>query len=125
MDDGFQKQGELSLMNVQYQSYLASDDWKQKKKQKFNSVSRCAVCASMDNLHVHHLNYGNLYDCKQSDLRILCKRCHFLAHDLFKSGKFKFKNNNHNSRFALLKNAVKKELGIYSVNMFNESKLVH
>jgi hypothetical protein len=28
----------------------------------------------------HHLNNRNLY-VEQSDLRVLCRRCHFLAHD--------------------------------------------
>jgi hypothetical protein len=52
------------------------------------------------------------------DLRVLCKRCHFLAHDLHRAGKFKFKNTNHHSRFAILKSAVKKELGLNNNNMF-------
>ena len=107
-------------MNKEYQSYLRSDDWKEKKAKKYRAVkkNRCAICASTEKLDVHHLNYRNLYDVETSDLRVLCRRCHFLTHELFKKGKIKFKNTNHNSRFAFIKNAIKKKLKIHGINMF-------
>lgn len=103
---------------MNYSDYLKSCDWKEKRTLKRNNKKNCAICGSKENLHTHHLNYKNLIDVEQSDLRVLCENCHFLTHKLFKEGKIKFKNNNHNSRFALIKNAVKKHLGISKVNMF-------
>ena len=105
-------------MNSAYQGYLKSEDWLTKKYLKKLRTNRCAICNATENLDIHHLNYRNLVDVQLSDLRVLCRRCHFLAHDLHRAGKIRFKSDNHNSRFALIKNAVKKELGITKSNMF-------
>jgi len=105
---------------MDYKSYLKSTDWKEKRylKRKRKRGNRCSICASTNNLDVHHLNYRNLVDVLQSDLRILCRRCHFLAHDLIQKGKIRFKSNNHHSKFTIIKHYVKKELGIMNKNMF-------
>jgi 5-methylcytosine-specific restriction endonuclease McrA len=106
-------------MNRLYQDYLKSDDWLTKKYLKKLRTNKCAICNSLENLDVHHLNYRGLVDVELSDLRVLCRHCHFMAHELHKAGKIKFTSTNHHSRFALIKNAVKKELGITHRNMFN------
>lgn len=103
---------------MNYREYLKSEDWINKRYQKRLRQNRCAICASTENLDIHHLNYKNLVDVSMDDLRVLCRRCHFLAHDLHKAGKLKFRNTNANSRYTLLKLAVKKELGITKKNMF-------
>jgi hypothetical protein len=103
---------------MQYTEYLKSDDWKQKRAEKSSKTNRCAICASIENIDTHHLNYKNLTDVEQSDLRKLCRRCHFLAHQLLKDGEIVFKNDNHHSRFGILKGAVKRALGIGNKNMF-------
>ena len=102
-------------MNREYKKYLASNDWKNKRLLKLGrkgwSKKRCAVCGQMTNLEVHHLIYRNdLKKVTQTDLRILCKRCHKLSHKLLKNGKLKYKNENHHSRFALLQWAIKRHL---------------
>jgi len=111
---------------MEYREYLQGDNWKEKRTKKLtrksNKKRRCAICASEENLDIHHLNYKDLFNVEQNDLRILCRNCHLLAHRLYKEGKFVFRNNNHHSRFAIIKVAVKKELGITKVNMFYESK---
>lgn len=105
--------------NMSYRDYLKSDDWKQKRATKRSKNNNCAICNSTEDiLDTHHLNYRNLFDVKQSDLRVLCRRCHFLAHDLMKQGKLVFSNDNHHSKFTLTKTAVKKELGLTGKNMF-------
>ena len=104
---------------MKYQQYLASDDWLTKRYKKRLKANRCAVCSSTEKLEVHHLNYRNLTDVEMSDLRVLCHRCHFLGHDLHKQGKMKFRSSDHNSRFAIFKTAVKKELGLTTKNLFN------
>ena len=102
-----------------YTEYLKSSDWKQKRDQKIKrKLNRCAICSSTENIDIHHLNYKNLIDVEQSDLRKLCRRCHYFAHQLLKEGKIVFNGSNHHSRFAIIKNAVKKGLGIYHKNMF-------
>ena len=104
----------------EYQQYLRSDDWQKKRDEKNSKLRRCAICASTENIHVHHLNYRNLHDVEQSDLRKLCRRCHFLGHELQRRGKIVYRSNNHHSKFASFKYAVKKELGITGQNMFNK-----
>ena len=55
-------------MNKEYQSYLRSDDWKEKKAKKYKSMAKkkrkCGACGCIEKrpLHVHHLNYKNLVD---------------------------------------------------------------
>ena len=105
-----------------YTEYLKTTDWQEKRQNKLSRKSvnrkRCSICASKNNLDVHHLNYKNLVDVEQSDLRILCRICHDIAHKLMKEGKIVFKNNNHHSKFAILKAKVKKELGVGNKNLF-------
>ena len=103
---------------MEYADYLKSNDWKHKRAQKVSKRYRCGICGDTNNVHVHHLNYKNLMDVKQIDLRKLCKRCHFLSHKLMKSGKIVFRNDNHHSQWAILKAAVKKKLKISNINMF-------
>lgn len=101
---------------MKYKDYLQTDHWKLLKSFKTNK--RCAICASPTNLDTHHLIYKNLFNVQPADLRKLCRRCHFLAHDLFKQGKIIFHSTNHHSRFSIIKVAVKKSLGLTHVNMF-------
>ncbi len=102
---------------MEYKEYLRTEDWKNKRDDKLTRKTRCGICAA-ENVDIHHLNYRNLFDVSLSDLRRMCRRCHFLAHDLYKAGRFRFKSENHQSRWCTIKNAVKKELGISRRNMF-------
>lgn len=109
---------------MDYKEYLKTEDWKQKRALKNSKRRRCAICGSTKNIEVHHLIYKNLFDITQTDLRKLCQRCHSLTHKLYKDGKIVFTSANHHSRFGIIKGAVKRELGISTVNMFykaNES----
>lgn len=107
---------------MSYQQYLQSEDWKQKRNLKRSKKLRCAICSHTGNrgnpIDVHHLNYRNLHDVQQSDLRKFCRRCHSLTHELMKQGKIVFRSDNHHSRFAIIKTAVKKHLGTTKQNMF-------
>ena len=100
-----------------YKKYLKSEDWTAKRQLKNKRRKHCGICGAKK-VEIHHLNYKNLYDVEQKDLRRLCHRCHFLVHKLLKERKIIFRNNNHLSQWAILKAAVKKELGVSNVNMF-------
>jgi len=108
----------MSKTKESYKEYLLSDDWKEKRRKKLRSTNKCGICASTKQLDVHHLNYRNWTDVQQSDLRVLCRKCHFLAHDLEKSSQLVYRNKNHHSRWALLKDAVKKAQKRQMVNLF-------
>ena len=90
-----------------YQEYLQSEDWQQKRAQKFREARhhRCAICRSRTSLEVHHLNYRNWFDVQMSDLRILCRRCHEVAHAIIRSGLVLVGESN--SRFLTLRKAVR------------------
>lgn len=89
-------------MNKGYTKYLNSDYWKKRKVEfKSKTYKRCFVCRSKENLHVHHKRYWDkngsiLFREKHTDLRLLCKTCHFYIHSnnlekLFASNKIKRK----------------------------------
>ena len=104
----------------EYQKYLKSGDWSNKRAEKRSKRLRCGICASTENIDIHHLNYRKLTDVKQSDLRRLCRRCHNLVHKLEREGKIVYRSNNHHSKWNIQKSAVKKALGITNQNMFND-----
>lgn len=106
-------------MKQGYEQYLKTRHWKQLRTRK--NKKNCAICASTNLIDVHHLNYKNLFDVTTADLIKLCRRCHFIAHDLMKTGVLKFNNSNQMSRYTLLKTAVKKHLGISGRNMFADA----
>lgn len=105
----------------EYQKYLRSEDWEFKKQFKQSrSVKRCGICASDQNIQLHHLFYrATPQESENSDLRWLCARCHMLVHTLMTERVIRFlKPRNHNSCFVIVKSAVKKYLGIDGVNLF-------
>lgn len=102
----------MSTAKERYRQYLQSDDWRKKRDAKRRHRDRCAICGDTRNLDVHHLDYKNWTDVLQSDLRVFCRRCHTVTHDLIARGVIKFKPNaSHHSRFATTKNAVRKVIG--------------
>lgn len=101
----------------EYKEYLKTDHWNNLKSKKKKRKNRCGICASVDNIETHHLNYKNIYDVTTQDLRLLCRECHQCAHDLMNNG-LKFKSRNNHSIFAILKVKVKKARGFGNKNMF-------
>ena len=100
-----------------YQDYLRSPDWQQKRRQKLDRYGgtkrQCAVCASTQRLDVHHLIYRrDLTQTLQADLRVFCRRCHDLTHDLIRSGALRFTTDNTDARFAKTKTQVMDTLGL-------------
>ena len=62
---------------MNYQQYLDSSWWKLRKRIFLNEQGKkCSFCSSKNELDVHHLNYQNLGDERDSDLLVLCRRCH-------------------------------------------------
>lgn len=101
----------MKTLQERYREYLQSDDWKEKRKRKLRTHKSCGICQSRKQLDVHHLNYRAWTNVLQSDLRVLCRRCHDTAHQLMRYGVLVYRSDNHNSRWALTKNAVLKAIG--------------
>jgi hypothetical protein len=71
---------------MEYREYLKTEDWQAKRERKLSRKKTCGICAAPI-VDIHHLNYKNLFDVEMADLRRMCRRCHFLAHDLQKIAK--------------------------------------
>ena len=100
-----------------YQDYLNSPDWHQKRRQKLGRKGgtrrRCAICGSTQRLDVHHLIYRrDLTKTLQSDLRVLCRRCHDVTHTLIRSDVLRLTTENTTARFAKTQAAVSEALGL-------------
>ncbi len=105
------------MNKLEYRQYLQSDHWKNLKRRKLQKRGKrgpvgCGICGSRHRLDTHHLRYRNIYDVKLSDLRIICRRCHFLGHDLMRSGKLKVDAKGNGNRWFQFSAGVKAELGM-------------
>lgn len=72
-----------------YHEYLKTPDWRKKRreaKDHYGSRSKvCDVCRMPGySLQLHHIRYRNIFNCKPTDLRFVCERCHGLIHEVMK-----------------------------------------
>lgn len=102
---------------MNYNNYLKSKDWKNKKSEKYLKLKRkwkkprCAICWYDDLLEVHHLYYeDDLTKNKSDSLRILCRTCHQTTHDLINEWVLVIDSKSHHSIFTKMKNMVKVRL---------------
>ena len=69
-----------------YNEYIQSDEWKEKSRQaKERAGYRCQLCNHKGNdttLHTHHNTYDMLLLEDDTDLIVLCKKCHAKFHDV-------------------------------------------
>jgi len=65
---------------VNYQKYIQSDKWKEKRERVIKERKCCEQCGSTENLQVHHLTYKRLGNEDDRDLMLLCQNCHQHIH---------------------------------------------
>lgn len=71
------------LKSMLYKDYLETDHWKQLRKRKLRlSGYKCQICASTEDLNVHHNTYENRGCEKDEDLVVLCNECHKRHHNI-------------------------------------------
>lgn len=70
---------------LDYKEYILGEEWNKKRKLAFKLFKReCQRCGATRQLHVHHKTYERFKDENvETDLSILCKKCHKLYHSLF------------------------------------------
>lgn len=69
--------------NITYQEYIKSHWWAALRKRIFKKRGRkCEVCGATKRLQLHHLTYERMGRERESDLKILCRHCHELTHEL-------------------------------------------
>lgn len=74
------------MSKTEYAAYLASDHWREIRKETFGNLTptceRCSIPRWLSeivydqDLHVHHVTYANLGSERPEDLEVLCRRCH-------------------------------------------------
>lgn len=75
------------LKNLDYKKYLKTKHWRKMRNAAFKIADyKCQLCYSdgafiKGGLHVHHRTYERLGKERQSDLTVLCKKCHEKFHD--------------------------------------------
>ena len=69
---------------VAYRDYLQTDYWKKVALIKKETIGRCEMCGSIDNLEVHHLTYKHFGKEMEhlDDLKVLCHKCHENLHHI-------------------------------------------
>ncbi len=76
----------ISEYKQNYNDYICSEEWFKKRKSalKFHGKS-CKKCGVGKRLHVHHMTYVNFRNENiETDLTILCKKCHDKYHTKYK-----------------------------------------
>jgi len=69
---------------VDYQNYIHSEEWNNKRRQVIHLFNwSCQKCWSGSNLNVHHWTYKRLWDEMQQDLFLMCSICHKEFHDKY------------------------------------------
>lgn len=69
---------------IDYKEYLLSDHWVEFSFYIKNKINSCQLCSSKTKLQLHHNNYDCLYNEKESDVVVLCKKCHEKFHNIRK-----------------------------------------
>lgn len=71
---------------MDYAEYLKSPEWRERANEaKRRSEWQCALCCSTKSLEVHHRTYDRVGHERQSDLIVLCWRCHRKHHGTFEA----------------------------------------
>jgi 5-methylcytosine-specific restriction endonuclease McrA len=70
------------LKGLPYKEYLKSKHWiETKNKILLKYHYRCQLCNNNKLLEVHHNNYENIGEEIETDLILLCKKCHSKYHN--------------------------------------------
>lgn len=66
---------------MSYVDYLRGAHWQRVKLFFKKKNSRCYLCFSKNDLHVHHISYKNIGNELKKDLVVLCSVCHSDLHN--------------------------------------------
>ena len=67
----------------EYRRYLKTDHWKVTRAEALRRGHyKCHDCGSTTNLQVHHLTYARRGHERQSDLVVVCDKCHKKRHGI-------------------------------------------
>jgi 5-methylcytosine-specific restriction endonuclease McrA len=68
---------------VNYYQYINGPEWKARRARHLLTYKkRCQACHRTQDIQVHHRTYDRMGDELDTDLAVLCQRCHGLVHEL-------------------------------------------
>ena len=71
----------ITSRQAAYRWYLCSDQWRKTRAHVLNTREMaCERCGAKQNLEVHHLSYERIGNELDSDLTLLCRKCHGSTH---------------------------------------------
>ncbi len=65
-----------------YYTYLLSCKWRKIRTKIIKERKSCERCGSKIILQLHHKTYENIFNEKDEDLELLCRKCHKLEHEI-------------------------------------------
>lgn len=72
---------QYSNWHDRHKAYLKTNAWQTKRKGALERANyKCQLCSSKERLHVHHNTYDRLGNESDSDLIVLCEKCHSHYH---------------------------------------------
>jgi len=102
-------------MKKEYQEYLNSKEWKDKREERLQIDNyRCVICKSKYNLQIHHLTYERIKEENiLTDLITLCGKCHQERHkDKVEKKEIRKKKHKERPWHKLLKKMKRKNICI-------------
>jgi len=79
IEDCLVRNGVCDTENMRYDLYLLTPQWKTIRRLKLEQAGhKCQVCASKNNLQIHHNTYDRRGRERLDDLTVLCNQCHEL-----------------------------------------------
>lgn len=113
-------------MRFTYRHYLRSEHWQNLRLEKLAKVSAlCHFCRFESTSNdVHHVIYrASLRETKLRDLRVLCRRCHDLVHQVLKEFPAIKKEEHTKSQWRICEQHVRRRLG-QKISIPKEAMLV-
>lgn len=66
---------------MEYKEYLRSTHWQEIRERVHAKHNECQNCGTKRGLDIHHnQGYANIGHEKLSELRLLCRNCHYRTH---------------------------------------------
>jgi hypothetical protein len=70
-------------LSKKYREYISGPLWEAQREHAFATWGRlCQACGSSEDVHGHHLSYGQFSDVKAGDVMPLCGACHLIVHGI-------------------------------------------
>jgi len=108
------KTQKLGKREEKYTAFINSKEWKAIRIRVINIRGGCCEkCGCKNDIHIHHLNYKRFGGKEEdTDLQVLCKKCHMEVHGLAYDGKTQLKKKKKKKGMSLYRQLAFKKYGL-------------